>query len=137
MRAKKITILNKLSESDSVSHREEWFKTIIENVSFSVTRVQNVDGNNVSIGQTYTILIPFSEQYVPYHEWRELEKKENFYTMSQGDCVVFTDVVESVTNSDGFEAVRRKYSHCSCEVRSIEEVERTNGATIQLRLKGV
>ena len=125
-----VTIANKLKRQDSSTGMDVWYKTLVE-AQFQKTKVETVVGTEVSMGNAFTVLIPFSDRYVHYNNWTN---RDDTYTMSQGDVIFFDEVTEEITSSS-IAGLKKKYDHC--EVRSIEEREKKHGATIQLRVSGV
>lgn len=128
-----ITICNKLNHKDSVTGLDVWYKTVLENIKYKKDKVTSVVGTDVSMGNSFTILIPFSDKYLPYSEWKD-SNRDTHYTMSQGDYIFFTDLQEEVTPSNVTEL---KSQYVCCEVRSVEEVVKKYGVKIQLRVSGV
>lgn len=135
-----ITIANKLNRKDSTTGLDVWYKTIIKDVKYKIDKITNVNGTEVSIGQQFIILIPFSEKFKNYNEWKQdSNNKNSTYTMSQGDYIFLTDVPEDITPNNII-ALRNQYKPNVCEVRSIEEVPIENkkyGVKVQLRISGV
>lgn len=125
-----ITIANKLKRSDSLTGQDVWYKTHLEAV-VKVDKVETVVGTEVSMGNAYTILIPFSDKYVHYRDWTD---RDNTYTMTQGDIIFLGEVEEDITPTS---IVQLKKSYDFCEVRSIEEREQKHGVKTQLRVSGV
>ncbi len=68
-------ILNRLNRLDSVTKLDVWYKTAIPQVEWSKSSIANIQGTQVSMGNTFTVLIPFSDNYAPYAEWKELVDK--------------------------------------------------------------
>lgn len=134
-----ITICNKLKRQDSVTGLDVWYKTVLGKVKYKQTKVTSVVGTDVSMGQSYTILIPFDEKYMPYEEWKSATNKETRYTMSQGDYIFFRNLTEEVTPNN-IVKLKTKYEPNVCQVRSIEEIpidSQKYGIKIQLRVGGV
>ena len=73
-----ITLLNRLKRQDSVTNTDIWYKTIIKNCTYKKDRVSNVNGTVVSMGQSFTILIPFTGNYLPYKEWHLFLRNSDF-----------------------------------------------------------
>ena len=105
-----ITIANKLKRNDSSTGLDVWYKTYVDAQKQS-TKVQTVVGTEVSMGNSHTVLIPFSDKFVHYKEW-----------------------VEEITPTSIVQ-LKKTYEHCT--VRSVEEREKKHGARIQLRVSGV
>ena len=91
-----ITLLNRLKRKDSVTNTDVWFKTKIQNCVYKKDRITTVNGTVVSMGQAFTVLIPFTGNYLPYKDWKKLEDKTGFYTLSEQDVIILDDVIEEV-----------------------------------------
>lgn len=136
-----IYLYNKLAATDSTTHLDVWYKTIINNAKWTIKKVETVSGTDVSIGQEFLVLIPFSDKYKPYHEWKQDDNnKNNTFTMSQGDFIFFDDVGDEVT-ADNIRKVKTQHKGRVCEIRSVEEIPRDRkdkfGVLYQLRVTGV
>ena len=88
------------------------------------------------MGQQFTILIPFTGKYVTYNEWKKLEDKTGFFTLSNQDVIILEDVAEDVTDKN-ITQVKQDHEPNTCEVRSIEQVIRRNGVNFEFRIGGV
>ena len=67
-----ITLLNRLKRKDSVTNTDVWYKTQIQNCVYKKDRITTVNGTVVSMGQAFTVLIPFTGNYLPYKDWKKL-----------------------------------------------------------------
>lgn len=135
-----ITILNKLKRKDSVTGLDVWYKTILKDVKYKQDKVTTVVGTDVSMGESYTILIPFNENYKPYNVWKNSTDKDTTYTMSQGDYIYLGIELAENVNPSNVVKLKTQYEPNVCEVRSIEEVpmdSKKYGIKIQLRIGGV
>lgn len=128
-----ILVCNKLKRTDSITGQDVWYSHELNGIKYKRDKVQTVVGTDVSIGNSFVILIPFDNEYLPYSEWKE-SVREKHYTLSAGDVIFFEKPSETIIASNI--AVLKK-SYLSCEVRSIEEVPQKNGARIRLRVSGV
>lgn len=131
-----ITLLNRLKRKDSITNTDIWYKTVIQNCIYKKDRISGVDGKVVSMGQQFTILIPFTGKYVTYNEWKKLEDKTGFFTLSNQDVIILEDVKEDVTDKN-ITQVKQDHEPNTCEVRSIEQVIRRNGVNFEFRIGGV
>lgn len=131
-----ITLLNRLKRKDSITNTDVWYKTVINNCIYKKDRISGVDGKVVSMGQQFTILIPFTGKYVTYNEWKKLEDKTGFFTLSNQDVIILEDVKEDVTDKN-ITQVKQEHEPNTCEVRSIEQVIRRNGVNFEFRIGGV
>lgn len=136
MEAKVITIANRLNRTDSVTGLDVWYKTELHNIPYSKERVTDVNGTQVSVGEVFTILIPFDKYYKSYIEWKKLANKDDFYTLSQGDYIFLTSVAEDI-QPNNIMTLKNSYKSLVCEVRSIIEVSQKHGATIRLKVSGI
>lgn len=131
-----ITLLNRLRKKDSVTNLDVWYKTYIQNCIYKKEKVTDVSGTNVSMGEQFTILIPFSDKYKPYREWKKLEDKSKFYTLSPQDVIIL-DIVEDDVTSQNIIQIKNDYEPDTCEVRSIEQVDQKLSANYEFRIGGV
>ena len=132
-----ITILNKLKHQDSSTGLDVWYKTIMKNIKYTNTKVTSVVGTDVSMGQQFIILIPFTGKYLPYSEWKNSNHKDKTFTVSQGDYIFLGSELEEEITPNNILKTKTKYEPNVCEVRSIEEVPQKYGVQIQLRISGV
>ncbi len=132
-----ITILNKLKHQDSSTGLDVWYKTIMKDIKYTNTKVTSVVGTEVSMGQQFIILIPFTDKYLPYAEWKNSNQKDNTFTISQGDYIFLGSELEEEITPNNILKTKTKYEPNVCEVRSIEEVPQKYGVKIQLRISGV
>ena len=131
-----ITLLNRLKRKDSVTNMDVWYKTKIQNCVYKKDRITTVNGTVVSMGQAFTILIPFTGNYLPYKDWKKLEDKTGFYTLSEQDVIILDDVVEEVTPKN-ITQIKNDYEPNTCEIRSIEQVNQVFSVQFEFRVSGV
>ena len=131
-----ITLLNRLKRKDSVTNTDVWYKTKIQNCVYKKVRITTVNGTVVSMGQAFTILIPFTGNYLPYKDWKKLEDKTGFYTLSEQDVIILDDVVEEVTPQN-ITHIKNDYEPNTCEIRSIEQVNQVFSVQFEFRVSGV
>lgn len=131
-----VTLLNRLKRKDSVTNTDIWYKSIIENCVFKKDRISNINGTVVSMGQQFTILIPFTGKYLPYKEWKSLEDKTGYYTLSNQDVIILDIVSEEVT-AQTITWVKNDYEPNTCEIRSIEQVDKKLSVQFEFRVGGV
>lgn len=130
-----VILANKLARKDSSTGMDVWYKKTVEIIDYRVDKVTNIVGTNtganVGMGKSYTVLFPFSDKYVPYHEWSD---RDNTYTMSQDDVIFFDDFPDAITPNN-IDDLKEQYRHC--EVRVVEERKQKHGVKVQLRVSGV
>lgn len=131
-----ITLLNKLKRKDSITNLDIWYKTVIQNCVYKKDKISNVTGSVVSMGQEFTILIPFTGKYIPYNEWKKLEDKTGVYTLSPQDIIIFGEITEEVTDKNIVQ-IKNNYEPDTCEIRSIEQVEKKLTVNFEFRVSGV
>lgn len=136
MEAKTITILNRLNRKDSNTGMDVWYSHKIHNVQYSIQEVTTVVGTTVSMGQSYVILIPFTDLYAPYTKWKDMIDKDSYFTMNQGDYIILDDIDDIITPNN-VQQIRQQYATKSCEVRTIIEVPRKLTTNIQLKVSGI
>ena len=131
-----ITLLNRLKRKDSVTNTDVWYKTKIQNCVYKKDRITTVNGTVVSMGQAFTVLIPFTGNYLPYKDWKKLKDKTGFYTLSEQDVIILDDVVEEVTPQN-ITQIKNDYEPNTCEIRSIEQVNQVFSVQFEFRVSGV
>ena len=131
-----VTLLNKLKRKDSSANLDVWFKTYIRNCQFKKTTISNISGTTVSMGQQFTILIPFTGKYMPYKDWKLLEDKSGVYTLSNQDVIILGEVTEEVTTQN-ITQIKNDYEPNTCEIRSIEQVDKKLSTLYEFRVGGV
>ena len=131
-----ITLLNKLKRKDSITNLDIWYKTLIQDCVYKKDKISNVTGSVVSMGQEFTILIPFTSKYIPYNEWKKLEDKTGVYTLSTQDVIILGEVTEEVTDKNIVQ-IKNDYEPNTCEIRSIEQVDQKLSVKFEFRVGGV
>ena len=135
-----ITICNKLKRTDSTTGLDIWYKTILKDIKYKQNKVTTVVGTNVSMGEEYIILLPFSAKYLDYNSWKTNADRDTYYTMSQGDYIFLNTELTEEVSPNNIQKLRTQYSPNVCEVRTIEEIpisSKQYGIKIQLRVSGV
>lgn len=131
-----ITLLNKLKRKDSTTGLDVWFKTIIKDCVYKKDKISNVSNTVISMGEEYTILIPFTGGYMPYKEWKNLADKTGYYTLSNQDVIILDEVTEEVT-ANNITEIKNAYEPNTCEIRSIEQVEQKLSVRYEFLVGGV
>lgn len=131
-----ITLLNKLKRKDSTTNIDVWYKTVIKDCVYKKDKISTVNGNIVSMGQQFTILIPFTGKYLPYRDWKQLEDKTGYYTLSEQDVIILDIVTEDIT-AQNITQIKNDYEPNTCEIRSIEQVEQKLSVNFEFRVGGV
>lgn len=131
-----VTLLNKLKRKDSVTNTDVWYKTILQDCVYKKDKISSINGTIVSMGQQFTILIPFTGKYLPYKDWKNLDDKTGYYTLSNQDVIILDNVTEEVTASN-ITDIKNAYEPNTCEIRSIEQVEQKLSIKYEFRVGGV
>lgn len=131
-----ITLLNKLKRKDSTANIDVWYKTVIKDCTYKKDKISTVNGNVVSMGQQFTILIPFTGKYLSYKDWKQLEDKTGYYTLSEQDVIILDIVTEDIT-AQNITQIKNDYEPNTCEIRSIEQVEQKLSVNFEFRVSGV
>lgn len=131
-----VTILNKLNAKDSPTHRDIWYKTVIPNVVWYTDSARSAGNHDVFIGTYITVLVPFNEKYVPYIEWKLMENRGEYFTISMSDFIIKGIVEEEVT-AETIVKVTEKYGEDVCLVRHHNANYNRFGARVQLKIQGV
>lgn len=135
MEAKIITILNKLPRKDSITGLDIWYKTVLHDIPYKVEKITGIDNNNVTLGQTFSVLFPFNTIYKEYESW--ILAPDSGYTLSRGDYIfIGVDIQEDITPNN-IVAIKNKYAQCVCEIKTITEVPRRIGVNYQFKIEGV
>lgn len=130
-----VVILNKLHRKDSITGLDVYYKHYIPNVEYKQEKVTSVVDKTVSMGQTFTILIPFDDNYLPYSQWKD--SPDNHFTIQQGDLIFLCEKVDDIINVNNAQSIRVKYEPNVCEIRSIVEVPYRRGVKYQFKLGGI
>lgn len=125
---KTITVLNCLKKA--VNGVDLWQKTVITNAEYYTEKISSINGTTVNLGETVTVLIPFNKNYLPFSNWKT--NRTGNYTMSQGDLIILGGTVTETVTASNIITVKNTYN--SCEVKTISEREKKNGAKIQLKV---
>lgn len=133
---KRVIVANKLPFDKSSTGQDVWYKSYVDVIDYTVDKVTNANGAEVSMGEAYTILFPFNDSYVPSKKWNDSDfnNRDTTYTMQTGDIIFFDDFDDAITPNSILE-LQDMYQ--SCEVRVVEEREQMYGVKEQLRVSGV
>ena len=96
-----ITIYNCLRAADNPDgHKDIWIRSVLHNCFYKnvIGRTEYAD-KDPKMSSTYTVRIPASEKYKPYHEWIRLDDQERskYFTCSQKELVVKGECEEAIT----------------------------------------
>ena len=88
------------------------------------------------MGQSFTLLKPLTGNYLPYKEWKNLEDKTGYYTLSNQDVIILDEVTEEVTPNT-ITKIKNEYEPNTCEIRSIEQVDKKLSVRFEFRVGGI
>lgn len=96
-----ITLYNCYRGNDNPDSKKDiWQKTVLHNCFYKnvIGRSEYAD-KEPKMNNVYTVRIPVSEKYKPYHEWIRLpeEKRGDFFTCSQKDIVIRGECSDIIT----------------------------------------
>lgn len=132
----RVTILNKLKRTDSLTGADVWYKTVIEDAAWYTKAARTASGSGVYIGTYITVLLPFHSDYKNYLDWVAENNREKYFTISANDYIVLGDVAEEIT-ADNVVKTLQKYGENVCTVRSHSTQYQRYGAKVQVRIEGV
>ena len=114
---KKITVYNKYT--DSITGKDVWLPTLIENVDYTATQGANITKSGLSTADAIKVYINYSAFVKPYIDpksWQLLtiEERKTHVTFTQGaDFLIFGDTTaEVITDTRFFESMQKKYTDC-------------------------
>ena len=122
----KITILNKLKRTDSLTGSDVWYKQVVTDAAWYKRSERTVQGSSVLIGTYVNVLIPFHTDYLPYTEWKLAGNPDDYFTMSVGDYIILGDAEDTITlihNNPIYQKVMKQTEYRLIETRK-KELER-------------
>lgn len=131
---KRITILNKLRGTDSITKIDVWYKTTLEGCARYTETERGISGDKALIANVVKVMIPFSDNYLPYREWRN--NPDGHYTMSAGDYIILGDVSEEIT-AQNVVKIMTEYGSDKCIVKAVRELDKRELNKVQLYIEGV
>jgi hypothetical protein len=96
-----ITLYNCLRAADNPKEKKDiWQKMVLGNCFYKsvIGRTEYTD-KNPRMDNTYTVRIPVSDRYLPYHQWLQLseEDRRGYFTCSQKDIVIRGECEADIT----------------------------------------
>lgn len=91
-----ITLYNKYS--DSATHRDTWYRTIIQNCFYDHETAKVTVGTSVIQSDNSLCRIRIDDRFVDKRTWDELseDEKSNHFTLAIGDIIVAGEVDDSI-----------------------------------------
>lgn len=98
-----ITLYNCLRGSDSPDKREKWYRHIINSCFYKCTLTDVQNGTQITKSSTYTVRVPETTKYRPYHEWKNFsdDERQQYFTISDGDIIVYGECMEDIEGTQG------------------------------------
>lgn len=94
-----ITLYNRIQAADSKDKKEHWKRTVLHNCFWKSVINTGFNGTQASVQNTHVVRIPQNDRYLPYSEYKT--KPEEFFTVSQGDIVIYGECPEEITGESG------------------------------------
>ncbi len=96
-----ITLYNCLRAADNQDGKKDiWQKMVLRNCFYKsvIGRTESAD-KNTRMENAYTVRIPVSDRYLPYHQWLKLsdEERTGYFTCSQKDIVIRGECEADIT----------------------------------------
>lgn len=98
-----ITLYNCLRARDNPDKKDVWSRTVLQDCFYKASTLQVQNGTEASMTNTYTVRIPQDSKYLPYHKWKgvPLEARGEYFTVSEGDLVIYGECEEVITGDTG------------------------------------
>lgn len=78
--------------------KDEWFRHVIPVLVRWKSRTErSVSGTSASVANTYVVVMPPSDQYMPETEWKQLSDKSRYFTLQKGDLLALGEVDAEIT----------------------------------------
>ena len=108
-----ITLYSCLKAKDSADKKEKWVRTVLRNCFCKAEMAEIQNGVEASKTNSYTVRIPQSAQYRPYHLWKGLVigGTDGVFTVSEGDIVVLGECTDEITGTAPNTAVELLHRH--------------------------
>ena len=94
-----ITLYNRIQAADSEDKKEHWKRTVLLNCFWKAKVNTGFNGTQARVQNTYVTRIPEDERYLPYAEY--IKNPEGYFTVSQGDIVIYGECTEEITGASG------------------------------------
>lgn len=96
-----ITIYNCLKATDNPKKKDVWHRHVLHNCFYKNVIGLKENGKGLQMANGYTVRIPKSLMYKPYHEWCKLEEqvRKKYFTLSENDIVIKGECREEITGT--------------------------------------
>ena len=119
---KKITLYNVIPKKTQVETIEQhWDRTVIDKCNVQGDFVTKLNGNIPNIVNLKTVYIRDIEHYLSPSDYDMLPVREasNYYTVRNGDFIVFDEVFDEVTTATQYSQLQQKYKDNGIRVNTI------------------
>ena len=108
-----ITLYNCLKGRDSADHKDQWIRTVIKGCFFKAEMTETQNGVEATKNNSYTVRIPQSAKYLPYHLWKDrvIKEEKRIFTVTEGDIVVLGECSDEITGAAPNTAVESLRRH--------------------------
>lgn len=98
-----ITLYNCLKARDNPDKKDVWIRTVLYDCFYKASTMQVQNGTEAAMTNTYTVRIPESQAYLPYHRWKSLPAaaRRGYFTVSENDIVIHGECFENITGEGG------------------------------------
>lgn len=130
-----ITLVNKLNRKDTQSGVDEWYKTEIQGCKYKKISHHNVTEKTTVIGESFTVLIPFTDKLLDYSDWKTADKSK-YYTIRPADYIFIGELDEEVT-ANNLTTLYNDYKDRALQVKSYTQVVKALWTDYELKVEGV
>lgn len=109
-----VTLYNCFRAQDNPESRKDiWQRTVLDRCFYKNVMGQVESRDGLKMANAYTVRIPESEKYKPYHEWIKLspEERAGYFTCSLKDMIVEGECLEEITGATPFTAAELLSRH--------------------------
>ncbi|MCB7306183.1 hypothetical protein NE683_12330 [Bariatricus massiliensis] len=120
-----ITLYNCLRASDNAKKTDVWYRKVIHNCYYKslIDRVES--GKGLQMTNVYTVRIPSSNNYRPYHQWILLDEqdREQFFTLKPDDIVIHGECKDEIGANHAISSAQllNKYKPESFRITAISD----------------
>jgi hypothetical protein len=131
-----ITLVNKLNRKDSSNNVDEWFKTVIPDCEYKRVSSHSVTEKTTVIGNSFTVLVPFTGKFLDYSQWKQLTDRSDKYTIRPGDYIFLGELDEEVS-ANNITTLYNTYKDSALQVKSYNQVVEALWTNYELKVEGV
>lgn len=96
-----ITLYSCLKAKDSADKKDRWIRTVLKGCFYKAEMTEIQNGVEATKSNSYTVRIPQSSKYHPYHLWKDLviKGRKGVFTVTEGDIVVLGECTDEITGA--------------------------------------